>query len=175
MDVWSEYKQKLRTPDQAVQLVKSGDWVDYGTAVGFPSLLDAALARRRDQLQDVKIRGNLIFGPIQTAECDPDREHFVYNSWHCSSYERRLCDRGLCNYIPMIYRNMVPYYRHFLEVDVAMMCVAPMDRHGYFNLSVCSGVAKGILDKAKLVVLEVNENLPWVRGGFDEVIHISQD
>ena len=82
MDVWSEYKQKLRTPDQAVQLVKSGDWVDYGTAVGFPSLLDAALARRRDQLQDVKIRGNLIFGPIQTAECDPDREHFVYNSWH---------------------------------------------------------------------------------------------
>lgn len=174
MDVWSEYKQKLRTPDQAVQLVKSGDWVDYGTAVGFPSLLDAALARRRDQLQDVKIRGNLIFGPIQTAECDPDREHFVYNSWHCSSYERRLCDRGLCNYIPMIYRNMVPYYRHFLEVDVAMMCVAPMDRHGYFNLSVCSGVAKGILDKAKLVVLEVNENLPWVRGGFDEVIHISQ-
>ncbi len=46
MDVWSEYKQKLRTPDQAVQLVKSGDWVDYGTAVGFPSLLDAALARR---------------------------------------------------------------------------------------------------------------------------------
>ena len=45
MDVWSEYKQKLRTPDQAVQLVKSGDWVDYGTAVGFPSLLDAALAR----------------------------------------------------------------------------------------------------------------------------------
>ena len=36
MDVWSEYKQKLRTPDQAVQLVKSGDWVDYGTGRAAP-------------------------------------------------------------------------------------------------------------------------------------------
>lgn len=174
MDFWNEYQQKLRTPEQAVQTVKSGGWVDYGTAVGFPSLLDAALARRRDELRDVKIRGNLIFGPIQTVECDPEREHFIYNSWHCSSYERRLCDRGLCNYIPMIYRNMIPYYRHFLDVNVAMMCAAPMDHHGYFNLSVCSGVAKGILDKAEIVILEINENLPRVRGGFDEVIHISQ-
>ena len=97
-------------------------------------LLDAALAKRRDELTDVKIRGNLLFGPIQTVECDPTREHFCYNSWHCSGYERKLCDKGLCNYIPMIFRNVVPYYRHFLTVNVAMMCVTPMDKHGYFNL-----------------------------------------
>ena len=35
----------------------------------------------------------------------------------------------------MIFRNVIPYYRHFLEVNVAMMCVTPMDKHGYFNLS----------------------------------------
>ena len=97
----------------------------------------------------------------------------MYNSWHCSSYERQLCDRGLCNYIPMIFRNVVPYYRHFLTVNVAMMCVAPMDKHGYFNLSCGAGTAKGILDKADIVILEVNEHLPRILGGFDECIHIS--
>ena len=174
MNYEQEYRRKLRTPEEAVQAVKSGDWVDYTTNVCFPSLLDAALARRRDQLTDVKIRGNLLFGPIQTVECDPSREHFCYNSWHCSAYERRLCDRGLCSYIPMLFRNVVPYYRHFLTVNVAMMAVTPMDRHGYFNLSCAAGVAKGILDKADIVILEVNEHLPRIYGGFDECIHIDQ-
>ena len=169
-----QYQQKLRTPAQAVQAVKSGDWVDYTTNVCFPSLLDAALAKRRDDLSDVKIRGNLLFGPIQTVECDPSREHFLYNSWHCSAYERKLCDRGLCNYIPMIFRNVVPYYRHFLTVNVAMMSVPPMDKHGYFNLSCAAGIARGILEKADIVILEVNEHLPRILGGFDEFIHLSE-
>ena len=169
-----EYQRKLRTPEEAVKIVKSGDWVDYSTNVCFPVLLDAALAKRRDELLDVKIRGNLSFGPVMAAECDPSRTHFYYNSWHCSAYERKLCDRGLCNYIPMIFRNVVAYYRHFLTVNVAMMCVTPMDKHGYFNLSCTSGIAKGILDKADIVILEVNERLPKIYGGFDESIHISE-
>ena len=174
MDYFAQYQAKLRTPEQAVQVVKSGDWVDYTVALGFPTLLDAALAKRRDELTDVKVRGNLMFGPLQVVECDPKREHFTYNSWHCSGYERKLCDKGLCNYIPMIFRNVVPYYRHFLTVNVAMMCVTPMDKHGYFNLSCSTGVAKGILDKADIVILEVNEHLPCILGGFDESIHISE-
>ena len=174
MTVFEKYRAKLRTPEQAVQAVKSGDWVDYTSNVCFPALLDAALAKRRDELTDVKIRGNLIFSPIQTVECDPTREHFLYNSWHCSGYERKLCDKGLCNYIPMIFRNVVPYYRHFLTVNVAMICVTPMDQHGYFNLSCAAGIARGILEKADIVILEVNEHLPRILGGFDESIHIDE-
>lgn len=174
MNFQAEYRSKLRTPEAAVQAVKSGDWVDYGTALGMPVLLDAALAARRNELVDVKVRGNLLFGPVQVVECDPEQAHFTYHSWHCSAYERRLCDRGLCYYIPMIFRNVTEYYKHFLTVNVAMLAVAPMDRHGYFNLSTSTGVAKGILDKADVVILEVNEHLPRLRGGFDEVIHISE-
>ena len=174
MDYQAEYRAKLRTPEEAVRVVKSGDWIDYGTALSMPVLLDRALAGRRDELMDVKIRGNLLFGPVEVAECDPSKEHFVYNSWHCSAYERTLCDRGLCYFIPTIFRNLVAYYRHFLDVNVAMMCVAPMDRHGYFNVSTSIGVAKGIMDKADIVIVEVNERLPRVRGGMDECVHISE-
>ena len=168
------YRAKLRTADEAVQIVKSGDWVDYTTNVCFPALLDAALARRVDELRDVKVRGNLLFGPIRVVEADPSREHFIYNSWHCSGYERRLCDKGLCSYIPMVFRNLGWYYSQFLTVNVAMMAVTPMDRHGYFNLSCATGVARSILDKADVVILEVNEHLPRIYGGFDESIHISE-
>ncbi|MBR5217303.1 MAG: butyryl-CoA:acetate CoA-transferase [Oscillospiraceae bacterium] len=174
MSVYQEYQSKLRTPEQAVQAVKSGDWVDYSCNVCFPTLLDAALAGRKDELWDVKLRGNLIFGPIRVVEADPTREHFIYNSWHCSGYERKLCDMGLCNYIPMVFRNMVSYYRNHITVNVAMLAVTPMDKHGYFNLSCATGTARGVLEQADIVIVEVNEHLPRIFGGFDESVHISE-
>lgn len=138
----------------------------------FPSLMDQGDCRRKDELRGVKIRGYLIFEPIEMVECDPTREHFIYNSWHMSGYERKLCDRGLCNFNPMVFRNLGAYYEHFLTVNVAMMCVTPMNEHGYFNFSVSNASARATLDKADVVILEVNENLPWVYGGLSECIHI---
>ena len=44
-DFYAEYKKKLRTPDEAVKLVKSGDWVDYTANVCFPHLLDEEIGR----------------------------------------------------------------------------------------------------------------------------------
>ena len=76
MNYYEEYRNKLRTPDEAVKVIKSGDWVDYTVALGFPALLDEALARRREELTDVKIRGNLIFGPIQIGGVRPEERAF---------------------------------------------------------------------------------------------------
>lgn len=174
MNYREEYRRRLRTPEEAVQAVKSGDWIDYTSNLGKPVLLDRALAKRRDELFDVKIRGNLIFGPIETAECDPTQEHFIYHSWHCSAYERSLCDRGLCYYIPMVFHNNASYYKHFLTVNIAMTCVTPMDKHGYFNFSTATGVSAQILRKADIVILEVNPHMPKLYGGYDECIHISE-
>jgi acyl-CoA hydrolase len=173
-EFYSKYQKKLRTPEEAVKYVKSGDWVDYTANVCFPHLLDEALAKRKDELFDVKVRGSLSFGPIRIVEADPTGEHFCYNSWHFSAYERKLVDRGVCSFIPMLFSRNGLYYKHFLEVNVAMMAVTPMDKHGYFNLSCATGVGKAILDKADIVILEINEKLPRLCGGFDQVIHIDE-
>ena len=53
MDFQELYQQKLITPAQAVKLVKSGDWVDYGWCTNHPVALDKALAARKDELTDV--------------------------------------------------------------------------------------------------------------------------
>ena len=174
MNFQEQYRQKLKSADEAVKVVKSGDWVDYSVSLGFPELLDAALAKRKDELFDVNIRGYLMLQPIQAVECDPTREHFTYNSWHCGGYERKLCDKGLCNYIPMVFRNVADYYRRYLTVNVAMMAVPPMDKHGYFNFSLNNATAKATLDAADVVILEINDKLPRVFGGSDEMIHISE-
>lgn len=174
LDFMAQYREKLRTPREAVSVVKNGDWIDYTSSLGKPVLLDQALAQRRDELTDVKIRGNLLSGPIHVAECDPEQEHFTYHSWHCSSYERKLCDEGKCYYIPMVFHNNAAYYEYFLDVNVAMVSVSPMDRHGYFNFSVNTGVAAPICRMADTVIVEVNENMPKIRGGYDECIHISE-
>ena len=173
MNYSSEYRAKLCSAEDAVLLVKSGDWVDYGSNNSKPVLLDEALARRRDELRCVKIRGNLTPGPLAVVECDPEMDHFVYNTWHCSGYERRLCDAGRAFFTPMIFRNLAWYYRTQLRVNVAMLCVSPMDSHGYFSFGGATGVCRAIAETADVVILEVNEAVPRVFGE-EESIHISE-
>ena len=174
MDYMSEYKSKLGTPEQAAALVKSGDWVEYGTGVAFPKLCDEALAARRDELTDVKIRGMLCYGPVAAVESDPEQKHFTYNSWHLTGYDRKLADRGLCYYQPMLYRNLRWFYDNFLHINVAFIGAAPMDKHGYFNLSIATGNSRVYIDNADIVVIEVLDGLPHAMGGQEESVHIPE-
>ncbi len=164
MDLLSEYRAKLKTAEEAVRIVKNGDWVDFGSNNAYPPALDAALAARRDELRAVRIRGNLLRGPLSVVECDPEGDHFIYNTWHCSAYERRLCDRGRAYFTPMVFRNMAWYYRRFLTTDVAMISVAPMDAEGNFNLSGALGVTSAIVECAKHLIVEVNPAMPRISG-----------
>ena len=88
---------KFVTPEEAAGAVRSGDWVDYGFGfgAGFPELVDRALAARKGQVKDVKVRGGLVIRPrIEIVEQDPERESFSYYSWHIGDYERKLQKRG---------------------------------------------------------------------------------
>ncbi len=173
MDLLSEYRSKLKSAEEAVRLVKSGDWVDYGSNNSCPAALDAALAARRDELRAVKVRGNMLRGPLAVIECDPEGEHFIYNTWHCSAYERRVLDAGRGYFTPMTFRNMAWYYRSFLTTDVAMLSVAPMDGEGNFNLSGAMGAAGVVAECARTVIVEVNPAMPRISGEAAK-LHISK-
>lgn len=170
----AEYQAKLRNAEDAVKMVHSGDWVDYGFGVTMPIELDRALAARKEELVDIKIRGMLLTRVPEVVKADPKRETFHYNSWHFSGVDRQLYKQGLCDFIPMVYRNKPVFYRSYLEVNVAMVQVTPMDQHGFFNFSLTNSATKAILETADTVILEVNQNLPRVLGGFEECIHISE-
>ena len=167
------YRQKLTTPEEAVKLVKSGDWVDYGMATSQPILLDKALAGRKEELKDVKVRMSFTFALREIISVDPNRETFTAMNWHMSGYDRKMCAQGLMNFIPMCYRNEPSMYRDILDVDVAMITVAPMDKHGFFNFGLNISANEAITKKAKKVIVEVNEAMPRALGGRGEQIHIS--
>lgn len=174
MSYFSEYKSKLRTAEEAVKVVKNGDYVEYGLGCTMPLLLDRALANRKDELEDIKVRGMFTMRPLKIIEKDPKRETFTYSVWQMSGIDREYHDRGLCSYNAGVYRYKPIYYRKYLTVDVAMLGVSPMDDEGYFSFSYVNSSQKAICDAAKVVILEVNENLKPVYGGFDDRIHISE-
>ena len=114
MDIYQEYRRKLRTPEDAVKLVKDGDWVDYSQTCSFPEALDAALAARRDELRDVKIRNAISLKRVQVVEQDPEHRAFTYNVWHCSGLDRKYIDNGLAYYIPMMESFLRREKPHFI-------------------------------------------------------------
>lgn len=164
MDYRSLYEQKLRTPEEAVRLVKDGDWVDYSETCSYPQALDAALAKRSGEVRGVKIRSAISMVPIATVENDPGGS-FTYNLWHCSALDRRYLDQGRAYHLPMMFRhNGIYYQKGYAPVDVAMVTVAPMDENGVFSYGLTNCTMQEILDAAKHIVVEVNPTMPRIAG-----------
>lgn len=175
MTVYQEYETKLCTADQAVQLVRDGDWVDFSQTCSFPTDLDAALAKRRGEIKDVKLRNAISMKPVQVVEQDPNHESFTYNAWHCSSIDRKYIDKGMAYFSPMMFRNCGSYYRRGqAPVDVAMITVAPMDKDGNFSFGLTNCCQKEMLDAADRIILEVNKEMPVIYGMANDHIHISE-
>ncbi|MEG3071956.1 MAG: hypothetical protein RQM92_14930 [Candidatus Syntrophopropionicum ammoniitolerans] len=174
MDYAEMYKQKLVAPSEAVEAVKSGDWVEYGSFSGCVVALDKALAARKDELRDVKIRCTTrVAGIPEIVKADPAGLHFIYNNWHFSASDRKLGDQGRCFYIPLVYSELPEYYRSYIDVDVVMIPVAPMDRHGCFNFGPQISHTMAMCEAGKIIILEVNPNMPCCLGQ-ENGIHISR-
>lgn len=170
-----EYKSKLVTADEAVKVIKSNTWIDYGTFMGQVVELDKALAKRKDELHNVKIRSAArVMGPPAVCMADPTKEHFIYNSGHFTIIDRRLGDYGLDYYIPLLFRDIESYHQYVEHPDVAMIAVSPMDKHGFFNFGLNNVYSYATLKIARTVIVEVNPNMPYVYGGHQECIHISE-
>ena len=167
------YKEKLTTPEEAVKVVKDGDWVDYCQTCSFPTSLDRALGARAGELKDVKVRNAIAMKPIQVVEQDPNQESFTYNAWHCSPIDRKYIDEGKAFHIPQMFRNDGSFYtRGFAPVDVAMLTVSPMDRDGNFSYGLTNCCNQEIVDAAKIVIIEVNEQMPRVFGIYNDHINV---
>lgn len=170
-----EYQQKLVSADAAVKVVRSGDWLDYSFGLSSPNELDRALAKRKAELEDVNIRVCIGLWPHHTLEADPKGETFHWNSWHFSVKEREYYDRGQLSYVPMKFNECPTMTRNeCVPARVFMATVSPMDKHGYFNFGSNSPASLAAIEKAEVVILEVNANMPRVLGGNQESIHISR-
>jgi acyl-CoA hydrolase len=165
---------KHATAAEVAALVKSGMWLDFGGANTQPEVIDLALAARRDELSDVKVRSCLSIRPIMMLESDPESKHFQAFNWHFSPYDRMKHDAGRCIYIPLNLGEVPDYYRRFIEPpDILMLRTAPMDKDGFFNLGPSNVWISAAVERAKMVVVETSPSVPRVHG-VENGVHLSE-
>jgi len=168
------YRSKLATAEEAVKSVKSGDWVDYGWCAGYPVVTDKALAARADELVNVNIRGGASIWMPEIFKIKKPGKHFTWNAWSCTGIDRKIMEMGCGFYSPLRYFELPRLYRESIDpVDVAMFQVAPMDRHGFFNFGPQVSHQMAVCERAKIIIVEVNRNMPRCLGGYEEGIHVS--
>ena len=172
MDYQKLYQEKLTTAENAVKVIKSGDWVDYGWCTNHPVALDKALAARKDELTDVKVRGGVTMWMPEICKAEDAGDHFTWHAWHMTGVDRKIAAKGMGYFIPLRYSELPRLYQENVSVDVAMLQVTPMDQYGNFNFSVAASHLADMLEKAKVVIVEVNANLPWVNGLTGSEINI---
>jgi len=162
------------TAAEAAALVKSGMWLDYGFGATQAEAFDTALAARVHELHGVKVRSCLTTKPRAFQEADPEGAHVLSASWHFSGYDRRQFDAGRCTYIPLNLGEWPDLYRRFCErVDIAVLQVCPKDAEGFYNFSISASYMRALVEKAEVVIVEVNPALPYCYGP-DNAVHESE-
>ena len=79
----------------------------------------------------------------------------------CSALTRKAVGQGLADYLPNTYWDQPALIREYLDVDVFVVSVSPMDSHGYFSLGVTGSDSAEYLKKAKMILVEVNQQMPY--------------
>lgn len=161
----------FKTPAEAVQLIRSGHSIFIHTAAATPRELIQAMTARSKELERVKIIS------IHTEWDAPyaEEEHvaaFDINTFFVGSNIRKAVHEGRANYIPMFLSEIPVCFRNdSIPLDVALITVSPPDKNGYCTLGVSCDISKAAVEKAKIIIAEINPAMPRVLG--DGVIHIS--
>jgi acetyl-CoA hydrolase len=170
---WLErYKSKLRSADDAVKVITSGQRVYVHPGCAVPSVLADAMSRRSQELEDVEVIHLLTVG--KTMYSLPEMEgHFRHNALFIGKNVRDAVNDGRADFTP-IFLSEIPglFYRGILPIDVALIQVSPPDEHGFCSFGVGAECTKPATEVAKIIIAQVNPNMPRTLG--DCFIHVNK-
>ncbi|PKP13191.1 MAG: 4-hydroxybutyrate CoA-transferase [Bacteroidetes bacterium HGW-Bacteroidetes-3] len=157
---------------EAVKIIKSYDRIYIQAAAAAPQELINAMSARHEELRGVEVCHLHIEGEAPYA--DPKyKESFHVNSLFIGKNVRHTLTAGNGSYTP-VFLSEVPnlFKRNILPVDVALIQVSTPDKHGYCSLGVSVEAILAVIDNAKHVIAQINEQMPRVHG--EGLIHISE-
>lgn len=177
MDYQEIYHQKLKTADEALELIQDGDYMFSAQATGEPE----AILSRLQHLKETGVKGTTLntclplkyYPAMQDPEMDGIMSH---NGWFFSAGLRDAQKKKLVSDVPQSSTSILRKTLSRLKAEgrrpVVMATVSPMDHHGYMSLSVSAIYERDLVNAGALVLLEVNPNFPRTFG--DTEIHISE-
>ena len=155
-----------KTAEEALQLVKSNQRVFLHGGAATPIHLINKLLEQKNRLHNVELLSITQQGVDLNS---PELEgHFFINSLFVSKSNREAVNSNRGDYVP-VFLSEIPllFTRNILPLDVAIVHVSPPDKHGYCSLGTSVDIARAAVDVAKIVIAQVNPNMPRVAGdGF---------
>src|SRR5262245_25893643 len=171
---WKDiYRQKITTPQRAVEPVRSGEriWVHAGCAM--PGTLLDALLDRAAGLHDVEIVHMLTFGKADYT-LPRYQGHFRHNGLFLGANVREAVVDGRADYTPIFLSEIENLFTSGeMPLDTVLLQLSPPDNHGYMSLGVsidCTLTAAQCAGRR--VIAEVNQRMPRALG--DAFIHVSR-
>ncbi len=165
-----KYQSKLRTAEESVRLIRSGQRVFIGSSCGEPQHLINALMDNADYFSDVEIvrllslEGSLI---ALMADEYQGRKFNVRSIYQGSDQTRSL--RANKRFITPITLCAVPglFKKKLLPLHFALIQVASPDDHGWMSLGISVDVTLAAAQSAAVVIAQVNPKMPRIPGhGF---------
>lgn len=168
----SIYQSRVTTADQAVRAIKSGDRVFMTGNVSIPKQILSALVRYAPEVQDVEICQALAIGATEYVE-PAMQGHLRVNSMFIGHSVRQAVHEGRADFTPVLLSEFPLLFKNrVLPLDVALVHVSPPDEHGFCSLGVEVGLTKTPAESARIIIAEVNEQMPRTLG--DSFLHVSR-
>jgi len=166
----SDFSEKITSKEDAISVVESGNKVVFGHAAGEPTTLVDELVRQKDRLQNVEIIHMVPLG--ESKYCLPEmKQHFHHNSLFAGAGTRQAIKEGRADYTPVFFSEIPRLFREeIIPIDIAFIQVSPPDEDGYMSFGVSVDYTMQASKSAKIVVAEVNNQMPRTIGAY---IHVS--
>ena len=172
MDWNSIYQSRITTAEEAVGSIKSGNRIFMTGNVSVPKMLLAALVAQAPNLKNVEICQALSVGPADYVKPGME-EHIRVNALFISANVRKAVQEGRADFTPVLLSEFPLLFKNnILPVDVALIHVSPPDEHGFCSLGVEVGLTKSSAESAKIIIAEVNDQMPRTLG--DSFMHVSR-
>ena len=170
----SRYPSKFESLETIFNHIHRGDTIFIGSACAEPQHLVQGLIRyvksNPKAFFDAEVLHVRSLGVAPYA-AEKFKQNFRHNSFFIGDSTRDAVNKGLADYTP-IFLSQVPdlFTRGLARVDIALIQTSLPDNHGYMSLGISVDIVKAAAEKARLVVAQVNANMPRVHG--DTFIHI---
>ena len=166
IDWKDEYKRKVRSIEEAVSNIKSNDDIIVAMCASEPQGLMGAFHTRAGSVQDVRVYSCLTLLPYDFYMKPEMKGIYELNSWFHTANIREVIKKGYgtVTFVPNMLHRAALDRLYVKKPDIYMGTCTPPDRHGNVALGMSLTYEKDILENAKLVILEVNENMPRAFG-----------
>lgn len=172
MDFNKLYQSRICSPDEAVRYIQSNQRIFLTGNCSVPQEILKALVNHAPNLNNVEICQALSVGPADYVAPGME-EHLRVNTMFVSDNIRKAVHEGRADFTPVLLSEFTLLFkRKILPVDVALIHVSPPDEHGFCSLGIEVGLTKSPAESAKVVIAEVNQQMPRTLG--DAFIHVSR-